>query len=100
MVPHCIQDTLSSRAALGLPAECVARAKVSCIQGSALMPIILAVDSRLLQHSLHHCHGHSGQIQPENDYWLREQNEPSGVLRHDSCIMTSRAIQKQSPSVI
>ena len=28
----CIQDTLSSRAALGLPAECVARAKVSCIQ--------------------------------------------------------------------
>ena len=29
----CIQDTLSSRAALGLPAECVARAKVSCIQG-------------------------------------------------------------------
>ena len=28
----CIQDILSSRAALGLPAECVARAKVSCIQ--------------------------------------------------------------------
>ena len=28
----CIQDTLSSRAALGLPAECVARAKVYCIQ--------------------------------------------------------------------
>ena len=28
----CIQDTLSLRAALGLPAECVARAKVSCIQ--------------------------------------------------------------------
>ena len=32
----CIQDTLSSRAALGLPAaECVARAKVSCIQLSS-----------------------------------------------------------------
>ena len=28
----CIQYTLSSRAALGLPAECVARARVSCIQ--------------------------------------------------------------------
>ena len=33
MVSACIQDTLSSRTALGLPAECVARAKVSCIQG-------------------------------------------------------------------
>ena len=34
---HCIQDTLSSRAALGLPAECVARAKVSCIQAIAML---------------------------------------------------------------
>ena len=24
----------------------------------------------------------SGQIQPEKDHWLREQNKPSGVLRH------------------
>ena len=27
----------------------------------------LAVESRVLRHSLHHCHGHSGQIQPEKD---------------------------------
>ena len=38
----CIQDTLSSRArawpsgCIGLYAECVARAKVSCIQGYGL----------------------------------------------------------------
>ena len=28
------------------------------------------------------CHGHSRQIQPEKDHWLREQHKPSGVLRH------------------
>ena len=44
----------------------------------------LAVESRVLRHSQHHCQGHSGQIQPEKDHWLREQNKPSGVLRHFS----------------
>ena len=38
------------------------------------------------RHSLHHCHGHSGQIQPEKDHWLREQNKTSGVLRHWSYV--------------
>ena len=33
----CIQNTLSSRVALGLKAECVARAKVSCIQSRATL---------------------------------------------------------------
>ena len=28
------------------------------------------------------CYGHSRQIQPEKDHWLREQHKPSGVLRH------------------
>ena len=46
----------------------------------------LAVESRVLRHSLHHCHGHSRQIQPEKDHWLREQNKPSGVLRHWSYV--------------
>ena len=46
----------------------------------------LAVESRVLRHSLHHCHRHSGQIQPEKDHWLREQNKPSGVLRHWSYV--------------
>ena len=38
LLTSCIQDTLSSRAALGLPrlAECVARAKVSCIQADVI----------------------------------------------------------------
>ena len=40
----CIQDTLSSRATLGLPAECVVRAKVSCIQAFDMrgIPLISA----------------------------------------------------------
>ena len=46
----------------------------------------LAVESRVHRHSLHHCHGHSGQIQPEKDHWLREQNKPSGVLRYWSYV--------------
>ena len=29
---------------------------------------------------------HSRQIQPEKDHWLREQNKPSGVLRHWSYV--------------
>ena len=37
----------------------------------------LAVESRVLRHSLQHCHRQSGQIQPEKDHWLREQNKPS-----------------------
>ena len=46
----------------------------------------LVVESRVLRHSLHHCHGHGGQIQPEKDHWLREQNKLSVVLRHRSYV--------------
>ena len=47
----CIQDyTLSSRAALGLPAECVARAKVSYIRVS-VMHWRLEVINSIVQHN-------------------------------------------------
>ena len=41
----------------------------------------LAVESRVLRHSLHHWHGHSGQIQPEKDHLLHEQNKPEATIK-------------------